>query len=475
MLPVWKTMCADGFDAMKIIRILRGLSNRVFALESTHRSPQTGEVEWDRYSYFGFNPSMEISCADGIITVATPSTACTVKGEDPVAFLRDMIDRNQAPRLPGLPPFFGGFAGYFSYEYIQYIEPTLQWTAENKERFRDYDLMFLDRVFALDRETNEILLITFVQTDRMEESYLQAQQVLTEMERVLKEGQDTAVQPLRLKSDFYPMFAVPDYLDMVTQAQSYIASGEVSQIVLTNGRIAQAEGSLVGTYAVLRQSDPTSYMCYFSSDDLEAAMASPEPIAQLNNGVIMTERLAGSYARGITKEEDDALAQQLLSDPKAIAEHNMLLDDARNEFGYISKFGTVRYEGYLNVVRCSTVMHLGTTITGELRDGVSALDAVGSISPSGAASGSPKLRACEVINRIEGNRRGIYGATVGYIGLDGNADFFVFIHSAYLRNGEVCVRTGGGIVIDSKPEEELEESFFKAAAMVNALCKAEEE
>ena len=240
------------------------------------------------------------------------------------------------------------------------------------------------------------------------------------------------------------------------------------------GKKAKAEGSLIDTFDFLRATDPTRYMCFFSTDDVEAAMASPEPIAKLRNGTVMTERLAGSYPRGKTQEEDIAQAEALRADSKAIDEHNMLVDDSRNEFGYISKIGTVDVKGYLNVVRCSRVMHLGSTITGTLKDGLNALDVINAITPSGAVSGAPKIRSCEVINEIEQERRGVYGSAVGYIGLDGDADFFVFIHSAFLKDGELTVRAGGGIVIDSVPEEEYQECLFKAEAMLNAIHLATE-
>ena len=202
-------------------------------------------------------------------------------------------------------------------------------------------------------------------------------------------------------------------------------------------------------------------------------MASPETILNVSDGKIFAERLAGTFARGKTKEEDLALEKELLSDPKSIDEHNMLVDDTRNELGPVSQFGSIKVEDYMRIVRCSCVMHIGSVITGRLRDDMTALDAIGYISPSGVVSGAPKITSCEVISEIEKNRRGIYGAAVGYIGFNGDSSFFAFIHSAYLKNGKVCVRSGGGIVIDSVPEDEFNECLFKASAMVASLRKAE--
>ena len=195
----------------------------------------------------------------------------------------------------------------------------------------------------------------------------------------------------------------------------------------------------------------------------------------LENGVVMTERLAGSYARGKTPKEDEMQAEALRVDPKAIDEHNMLVDDSRNEFGFVCRPGTVAVSHYLNIVRCARVMHLGSTITGTLKPEMGALDVINAIMPSGAVSGAPKVRACEIINEIEGERRGIYGSAVGYIGFDGDADFFAFIHSAFLKDGRLTVRAGGGIVIDSDPQEEYREAKVKAEAMLQTIKLAAKE
>ena len=281
--------------------------------------------------------------------------------------------------------------------------------------------------------------------------------------------------PLRLLGEMEPIYPKDAYMEKVAKAKDYIQKGVVAQIVLTNGRRMKADGSLLGTHELIRKMDPTRYMCYFSTDDVEATMTSPEPIINLKNGVVMTERLAGSYARGKTPEEDAAQAAALQSDAKAIDEHNMLVDDSRNEFGFVSKIGTVKVSNYLNVVRCSRVMHLGSTITGELKPEMNVLDVINTIMPSGAVSGAPKIRSCEVINEIEQERRGVYGSAVGFIGFDGDADFFAFIHSAFLKDGELVVRAGGGIVIDSVPEDEYEECLFKAEAMLATIKLAAKE
>ena len=474
LVPVWKKVGTDIQSPVEFLRRLKQHSRKLFVLEHTENN--NGQVVWDRYAYIGYAPSLEIYCIDKTVTLEAGQSKISFHSDAPIEYLRGIIAQNKAPRLPGLPPFFGGFAGYFSYEYIALAQPTCHFCTENKEHYRDFDLMLFDKLFVLDRQEGELYLICNIATDHLEENYAAAQYALDEMERAAMTPAPSGTDaPLRLLGEMEPIYPKDAYMEKVAKAKDYIQKGVVAQIVLTNGRRMKADGSLLGTHELIRKMDPTRYMCYFSTDDVEATMTSPEPIINLKNGVVMTERLAGSYARGKTPEEDAAQAAALQSDAKAIDEHNMLVDDSRNEFGFVSKIGTVKVSNYLNVVRCSRVMHLGSTITGELKPEMNVLDVINTIMPSGAVSGAPKIRSCEVINEIEQERRGVYGSAVGFIGVDGDADFFAFIHSAFLKDGELVVRAGGGIVIDSVPEDEYEECLFKAEAMLATIKLAAKE
>lgn len=473
LLPVYKKIDLGDLTSVEVLRRLRRHSRRLFLLEHADRNAEGISVP-DRYSYIGSAPSMEIYSQGNTLTVVSGEGTAVRRNEDPRAYLRELIRKNRAVHLPELPPFSGGFAGYFSYEYISLTEPVCRFASANSEGYRDFDLMLFDRLYVIDRGKNCLYMICHIPGDHIEENYGRAEEILETMEAAVRDDQPCGEResPLRLLEDFKPIYPKEEYIRKVERARAFIQKGEVAQIVLTNGQRARASGELIGVYERIRENDPTRYMCYFSTGDVQAAAASPEPIAKLTGGRVMTERLAGSYARGATPEEDDRLAWELRHDAKAIDEHNMLVDDSRNEFGYISKLGTVRTSGYLNIVRCAKVMHMGTTITGELKDDKGALDVIDAITPSGAVSGAPKIRSCEVINEIEGERRGLYGSSVGYIGLDGDADFFVFIHAAFLKDGILTVRAGGGIVIDSIPEEEYNECQFKAEAMLNTLRAA---
>ena len=270
-----------------------------------------------------------------------------------------------------------------------------------------------------------------------------------------------------------PLFSKEEYCSMVEKAKHHIFEGDIFQIVLSNRLEAEYEGSLLNTYRVLRTLNPSPYMFYFSGTDVEVAGASPETLVKLENGVLHTFPLAGTRPRGKTAEEDDRLEKELLADPKELAEHNMLVDLGRNDLGKISRFGTVEVEKYHCIEKYSHVMHIGSTVRGQIREDRDALDAVDAVLPAGTLSGAPKLRACQIINDLENNKRGIYGGAIGYIDFTGNLDTCIAIRIAYKKNGKVFVRSGAGIVADSVPEKEYQECINKAAAVVKALEAAQ--
>ena len=256
---------------------------------------------------------------------------------------------------------------------------------------------------------------------------------------------------------------------MVEKAKRYIREGDIFQIVLSNRLSAPFEGSLLNAYRVLRTINPSPYMFYFSGTDVEVAGASPETLVKLENGVLHTFPLAGTRPRGKTDEEDRRLEAELLADDKELAEHDMLVDLGRNDLGKISRFGTVQVEKLHSVERYSHVMHIGSTVRGEIDDNRDALDAIEAVLPAGTLSGAPKIRACQIIGELENDRRGIYGGAIGYIDFSGNMDTCIAIRIAYKKNGRVFVRSGAGIVADSVPEKEFEECLNKAKSSLKAL------
>ena len=375
-----------------------------------------------------------------------------------------------------MPPFTGGLVGYFSYDYLKYSEPTLRLDAEDTEGFQDVDLMLFDKVICFDNFKQKILLIANMPLNGdLGASYNRAELDIQHLKDLILNGTPKKKIPGRMTSEIKPYFTREQYCEMVQKAKHYIKEGDIFQIVLSNRLEADFEGSLFNTYRVLRTLNPSPYMLYFSGSDMEVAGSSPETLVKLQDGTLHTFPLAGTRPRGKTREEDDRLEKELLADPKELAEHNMLVDLGRNDIGKLSKFGTVEVEKYHVIEKYSHVMHIGSTVKGEIRDDLDALDAVDSVLPAGTLSGAPKLRACQLINDLENNKRGIYGGAIGYIDFTGNLDCCIAIRIAYKKNNKVFIRSGAGIVYDSVPENEYQECLNKAAAVVSALKTAEEE
>ena len=468
VIPISTELYADMTTPIEVLRILKKVSGHVYLLESAE-----ADKRWGRYSFLGYDPLLEITCYNGMTTIKSELTSRTDSG-DVRGIIRSVMEENKSPKLPGLPSFTGGLVGYFSYDYIKYSEPKLKLTDETVQDFRDTDLMLFDQVIAFDHYRQKVLLITGVMTDDPENSYQKAEAKLKEMADLIRNGKQKEFPSLKLKSSIEPQFPKAKYCEMVEKAKHYIHEGDIFQVVLSNPMRAKAEGSLFDTYRVLRATNPSPYMFYFSSDDIEIAGASPETLARLAGTELSTFPLAGTRPRGKTKEEDLALEKGLLADEKERAEHNMLVDLGRNDIGKISKIGTVNVEKYMCIERFSHVMHIGSTVTGQIRDDRDAVDAVDAILPAGTLSGAPKFRACQIIQELEQSKRGIYGGAIGYLDFAGNLDTCIAIRLVYKKNGEICIRSGAGIVADSIPEKEFQECCNKARAVVQAIETAQE-
>ena len=466
-VPVSRTILSDSRTPVEVLRALKAVSRHCFILESLEDA-----ARWGRYTFLGYDPKLEFTCLDGTVRIRSGTTV-TIPGADPSAYIRQIIAENKSPRLPGLPPFAGGLMGYFAYDSIKYTEPTLDLEAADEERFNDIDLMLFDKIIAFDNFRQTITMIVNIRTDELEENYHAACLELDGMESLIRHGTPAENPPLRLTGDFTPLFDRDRYCAMVEKTKHYIFEGDIFQAVISNRLTAEAEGSLLDTYRLLRVRNPSPYMFYISSDSLEIAGSSPETLVKLEDGVLHTFPLAGTRPRGKTGAEDKAMEEELLSDPKELAEHNMLVDLGRNDLGKLSKFGTVAVEKYMGVERYSHVMHIGSTVRGEIRDDKDAADAINAVLPAGTLSGAPKIRACEIIHELERNKRGIYGGAIGYIDFTGNMDTCIAIRLAFKKNGKVFVRAGAGIVADSVPETEYQECINKAAAVVNALRESE--
>ncbi len=473
-VPVCREIFSDTYTPVEVMRILRKASRHCYLLESASQ-----EEAWGRYSFLGYDPTMEITCLDGEVTIREnlgdgTETVTTKHVDHPGDTLREILARYKSPVMEKMPTFTGGLVGYFSYDYIKYSEPKLKLTSEGQQDFRDMDLMLFNEVIAFDHYRQKIMLITGVMTEDIEGSYKKAEETLEDMAKLIREGEKETFPTLQLKTEIEPVFPKEQYCDMVEKAKQYIREGDIFQVVLSDPMKAEAEGSLFDTYRVLRAANPSPYMFYFSSDDIELSGASPETLAKLDNGRLSTFPLAGTRPRGKTPDEDKALEEDLLQDEKELAEHNMLVDLGRNDIGKISRIGTVKVEKYMEIERFSHVMHIGSTVTGTIREDKDAVDAVDAILPAGTLSGAPKFRACQIIDQLENNKRGVYGGAIGYLDFAGNLDTCIAIRLVYKKNGTICIRSGAGIVADSVPEKEFEECANKAKAVIQAIREAEE-
>ena len=330
----------------------------------------------------------------------------------------------------------------------------------------------LSMLLLFDNIKKKIILIVNASAEDLEHSYEQAVKDIEELKDIIRHGEKAEIPTANLKSEFKPLFDKEQYCEMVEKAKKYIKEGDIFQVVLSNRLAADFEGSLFDVYRVLRTLNPSPYMFYFSGDAIEVAGASPETLVKLEDKKLLTFPLAGTRPRGKSKEEDLELERGLLADPKECAEHNMLVDLGRNDLGKISKFGSVKLDKYMQIERYSHVMHIGSTVEGELRDDCKAIDAVDAVLPAGTLSGAPKIRACEIINELEDNKRGIYGGAIGYIDFAGNLDTCIAIRIAYKVKDKIMVRSGAGIVADSVPESEFQECLNKARAVLNAVEQA---
>jgi len=465
LAPVSIEILSDFITPIEAIRILKAASTHAYLLESAKANEN-----WGRYTFLGFEPELSISCIDGKMNVDGKEFECN----DPTNYLRELLKKYKSPRISSLPPFTGGLVGYFSFDFINYKEPSTKMNIDDSEGFKDIDLMLFKDVIAFDNVKQKIILITNIELAKdIDVEYEKALKRLNSIKELLYTGKKS-FEGGKLLGEVTPLFSKDEFSKMIGKAKHHIKEGDIFQIVLSNRLQANFEGSLFDTYRVLRTVNPSPYMFYFSGTDVEVAGASPETLVKLEDGILHTFPLAGTRPRGKSEKEDKELEAELLADEKELAEHNMLVDLGRNDLGKISKFGSVVVEKFHSIERYSHVMHIGSTVRGEIRPEYDALNALEAVLPAGTLSGAPKIRACQLIEELENNKRGIYGGAIGYIDFTGNMDTCIAIRLAYKKNGKVFIRSGAGIVADSDPDKEYMESINKAGAVVDALKKAQE-
>lgn len=465
-IPVCKEILADVITPITLLRRIAASKKRFFLLESIE-----GGEKWGRYSFIGYDPIMRVSCKNAVVTIDRNGKMKNIETKKPLEVLRSILKDYKSPSLKELPPFTGGLVGYFAYSMIGYAEPKLKIKSGD---FNDYDVMLFDKVIAYDHLKQKICVIVNMSTDKILENYGKA---TAEIEKIINLINDSSPLPElkgRMKSDFECNVSEKEYCNIVEKTKEYIRDGDIFQAVISRKFTCKYDGSLINAYRVLRTINPSPYMVYMNIDDDEIISTSPETLVRLQNGRLYTFPVAGSRPRGKTDEDDIALEKSLLSDEKELSEHNMLVDLGRNDLGRISKYDSVEVTKYMVIHRYSKIMHICSQVESNIRDDCDAMDAIESVLPAGTLSGAPKIRACEIIEEQEALPRDIYGGALGYMDFTGNLDTCIAIRMAYKKGENVYVQAGGGIVADSVPKNEYEESANKAAAVMNAVRNADE-
>lgn len=465
-IPVCKEILADVITPITLLRRIAASKKRFFLLESIE-----GGEKWGRYSFIGYDPIMRVSCKNAVVTIDRNGKMKNIETKKPLEVLRSILKDYKSPSLKELPPFTGGLVGYFAYSMIGYAEPKLKIKSGD---FNDYDVMLFDKVIAYDHLKQKICVIVNMSTDKILENYGKA---TAEIEKIINLINDSSPLPElkgRMKSDFECNVSEKEYCNIVEKTKEYIRDGDIFQAVISRKFTCKYDGSLINAYRVLRTINPSPYMVYMNIDDDEIISTSPETLVRLQKGRLYTFPVAGSRPRGKTDEEDIALERSLLSDEKELSEHNMLVDLGRNDLGRISKYDPVEVTKYMVIHRYSKIMHICSQVESNIRDDCDAMDAIESVLPAGTLSGAPKIRACEIIEEQEALPRDIYGGALGYMDFTGNLDTCIAIRMAYKKGENVYVQAGGGIVADSVPKNEYEESANKAAAVMNAVRNADE-
>lgn len=461
VIPVCHTIYADVITPINLLRKLALHSHCYYLLESVE-----GGEKWGRYSFLGYDPTVRFTSKGNHITLQREGAAKQSFQGNPYEILRTILKDYTSPRFEDLPPFTGGFVGYFSYESIQYAEPKLKL---QKSDVYDMELMLFDKIIAYDHLKQKIYLIANMETAKGESGLQDAYRALDEIEMLILDTAPLPEEQVPENVSFTCNVSKEQYCAMVEKTKEYIRQGDIFQAVISRKFEAPYDASLLSAYRVLRTTNPSPYMYFLHSNNIEITGTSPETLVKLTDGILYTYPIAGSRPRGATEEEDRRLEEELLQDEKELAEHNMLVDLARNDLGKISEFGSVGVKEYMKINRFSRIMHITSTVESKIRAPYDACDTIAALLPAGTLSGAPKIRACEIIDELEPDARGIYGGAIGYIDFSGNLDTCITIRTAVKRSGTVTVQAGGGIVADSKPHLEYEESANKARAVMDAI------
>jgi len=447
-----------------------------FLLESVE-----GGEKWARYSFIGRNPFLTVKSIDSKVYIEEKNGKVAELNGNPIEILKDLMNKYRGANVPGLPRFNGGAVGYFGYDLIRYYE-NLPDVPEDDIGLPECYFMFMDEVLVFDHLKQKIHIIVNLHVNgNIERAYNST------IERIKEIYREVLMSRWKISDSYKPEFestrkvfgfksniSKEQFCENVVKAKEYIRNGDIFQVVLSQRLSVNTEKDPFDVYRVLRVINPSPYMYYLKFDDFKIAGSSPEMLIRVEDGSAETCPIAGTRKRGETGYDDELLEKNLLADEKELAEHMMLVDLARNDIGKISKYGTVKVKDLMHVERYSHVMHIVTNVQGELRKDKDSFDGLMSVLPAGTLSGAPKIRAMEIIDELETVKRGPYGGAIGYLSFNGNLDSCITIRTIIFKDGVAHVQAGAGIVADSVPENEYEESMNKAKALLKALEEVEE-
>ena len=442
-------------------------------------SVQGGE-KWGRYSIIGLPASRVIKVFGHRVIIEQDGEVVTdLQVDDPLDYITDLQQSYQVADVPDLPRFQGGLVGYFGYDTIRYIEPRLQGSCPVDElQTPDIVLMVSEEVVVFDNLSGKLHLMVLADTSQPDALEMANTRLEALREQLREHYQGDINQPLSqpkevLEEDFRSLFGADEFRDAVRQIKEYVLAGDIMQCVLSQRMQVPFSGNPVNIYRALRTLNPSPYMYCLNLGDFHVVGSSPEILARLEDGTVTVRPIAGTRKRGLTEADDLALEEELLADPKEIAEHLMLIDLGRNDVGRVAKTGKVELTEQMVVERYSHVMHIVSNVNGEVKDGITAMDVMRAAHPAGTLSGAPKIRAMEIIDQLESTKRGVYGGAVGYLSWNGNMDTAIAIRTAVIKDGILNIQAGAGVVADSDPEMEWQETLNKGRAMFRAVAMAE--
>jgi len=476
---------SDGFNRVPLVReILADLDTPLSTYLKLANAPYSylfesvhGGEKWGQFSIIGL-PSSTVITVNGldIETKVNGEVVATESVADPLEWIEEYKAKIKVPEIEGLPRFTGGLVGYFGYETIRYIEPRLaNVDAVNKEdplKTPDILLMLSEEVVVFDNFSGKLYIIVHAGAGEYDQAQDRLEALVNQLREPFKLYHKEKSPQIINEDDFVSGFTEQGYLDAVQTAREYIEAGDVMQVVLSQRLSVPFKAAPLDLYRCLRSLNPSPYMHFMNLEDFHIVGSSPEILVRLEDGEITVRPIAGTRKRGRDPEHDKAMEEDLLNDPKEVAEHIMLIDLGRNDAGRVSQTGTVKLTKNMSIERYSHVMHIVSNVIGKIKPNMSAMDVLRATFPAGTVSGAPKIRAMEIIDELEPVKRGIYSGAIGYLAWNGNMDTAIAIRTAVIKDETLHIQAGAGVVYDSKPELEWMETMNKARAIFKAVSQA---